>query len=834
MESTQSAQPAATPNRPSVSPLQLSHAQLEVVLAGIADGITALNPAGELVYCNDIAAQLIGYPSAEVLLAVPNTEILSKFELFDDAGQPLPAEELPSRRALRGVSEPPRALRFRVRETGEERWSMVNSQTVVDQNGEIEFAVTIFHEITELKRIEFSQGLLAQAGILLGSSFDYESRLENIARLMVPNLADWCAIDLGAADGPLQRLAVMHVDPAKVELAHDLHKRYPSRPQDRSGIYEVLRTGQSQFVSDITDAMLEASTTDREQLALARQLGLKSAMIVPIVARDRTLGAMTLVWAESGRRYSRDDLALAEELGRRAGIALDNAQLYEEAQRLNTELEHRVLTRTAQLETANVQLVKEIVERREAEEQVRVLNAELEQRVAERTMQLEQVNHNLTVEIEERQKVSEAQRALLRRTRELYHISQAIGTVHTPDDVLQALLSSSDLKTACRASIAIFERPWRDDEIPAMCDLLAAWNAEADLPLFVGQRFTLEGYGFIPPYSRDTPVMIEDIRTSAALSPRIKQRFEILKTRSLIIFPLIAGDEWYGALALHFQERHAVAVEDVRHLRGLVDQAAIAISTLRSLAAEAKARREAEEADALKLKFLAMISHELRTPLTSIKGFATTLLADDVQWPLESQRDFLQTINEEADKLGDLIEQLLDLSRLQAGTLRIAPKRQTIQGIVNTAMAQLQMITAQHQLDLNVPIDLPALHADGDRIAQVLTNLVSNAVKFSPPHSIITVTARHLGDKVQVDVSDQGQGIAPTERRRIFEPFQQLDAQGIQRTQGAGLGLAICKGLIEAHGGRIWVQDQSGPGTTLSFTLPIEPVAPQNARDDQI
>jgi two-component system sensor histidine kinase KdpD len=356
---------------------------------------------------------------------------------------------------------------------------------------------------------------------------------------------------------------------------------------------------------------------------------------------------------------------------------------------------------------------------------------------------------------------------------------------------------------------------------------LAAWNAEADLPLFVGQRFTLEGYGFIPPYARDTPIVIEDIRASAAMSARVRERFEVLKTRSLIIFPLIAGDEWYGALSLHFRVRHAIAMEDLRHLRGLVDQAAIAISTLRSLAAEAKARRAAEEADALKLKFLAMISHELRTPLTSIKGFATTLLADDVHWPVNSQRDFLQTISDEADKLGDLIEQLLDLSRLEAGTLRIAPRRQTIGGIVNTAMAQLQTVTARHQLDLDVPLDLPAVRADGDRIAQVLTNLVGNAVKFSPLYTTITVSAARVDETIQIDVADQGRGIAPAERGRIFEPFQQLDAHSVHRAQGAGLGLAICKGLVEAHGGRIWVQDRSGPGTTLSFTLPIDPAAPE-------
>ena len=135
-------------------------------------------------------------------------------------------------------------------------------------------------------------------------------------------------------------------------------------------------------------------------------------------------------------------------------------------------------------------------------------------------------------------------------------------------------------------------------------------------------------------------------------------------------------------------------------------------------------------------------------------------------------------------------------------------------------------MTAQHRLERNVPIDLPVLHVDGDRIAQVLTNLVGNAVKFSPPHTTITVTAGRAGDEVQVDVSDQGRGISPAERRRIFEPFQQLDADS-HHTQGAGLGLAICKGLIEAHGGLgIPVQDRSGPGTTMSFTLPIDPAAP--------
>ncbi|HSD85759.1 MAG TPA: ATP-binding protein, partial [Anaerolineae bacterium] len=295
----------------------------------------------------------------------------------------------------------------------------------------------------------------------------------------------------------------------------------------------------------------------------------------------------------------------------------------------------------------------------------------------------------------------------------------------------------------------------------------------------------------------------------------------LLKTHGLIMFPLVARGIWYGVWSLHYTLRRTIKVDDLRHMRGLVDQAAIALDNIRSLAAEAKARQEAEQANELKLKFLAMISHELRTPLTSIKGFATTLLADDVQWHPANQHDFLRTIDEETDKLGDLIEQLLDLSRLEAGTLRIAPKPQTLEHVISTALAQLQTITAEHHLLLDVPRDLPFIRADAERISQVLTNLVGNAARYSPARTAITVTAQRVDSMVQIDVIDQGPGIPRQAQARVFEPFQQVGRPPTTRTGGAGLGLAICKGLVEAHGGRIWVQEHSEPGTTISFTLPV-------------
>ncbi len=799
---------------------QLSRTQLAIILGGIADGITVLEPDGRMIYGNDAAARLIGYPDAQALLAAPVEEILRHFEIFDESGQVLTDEDLPGRKALRGASVPPQVIRFRVRATGEERWSLVTAQAVFDEGGALELAVSIFHEITDLKRGELNQRLLAQADMALETPLDFETRLSNVAQLVVPDLADWCAVDMLETDGTLRRLTVVHIDPSKVALAHELFQRYPPRPDDPTGLYAVLRSGQSQFYPDLSDSFLEASSADREQLAIARQLQLRSVMIVPLAARDRTLGAITFVAAESGRHYTPNDLTLAEELARRAALALDNALLYAEAQRLNAELEQRVAARAMQIETAYARLRDEVAERRQAEEQIHLLNAQLERRVAERTEQLERLNRDLQKEIGERQHTSKTLRAVLQRTRELYRISQTIGSARTPDEILAALLSSSYLTTVSRASVAIFTAPFDEDQLP-QCEVVAAWNRDAELPDFVGERLRPEEMGLLPPYLYDKPIVIDNIQTKKEMSQVARRRFEVLKTHSLIIFPLIARGVWYGIFSLHFPLRRAIKVDDLRHIRGLVDQTAIAIDNIRLLAAEAKARHEAEQANDLKMKFLAMISHELRTPLTSIKGFATTLLADDVQWHPANQHDFLQTIDEEADKLGDLIEQLLDLSRLEAGTLRIVPKPQTLERVIATALAQLRAITVNHQLTLNVPHDLPRIHVDAERIGQVLTNLVGNAARYSPAQTTITVAAQHVNGMIQIDVTDHGPGIPAQARARIFEPFEQLERRQSARTGGAGLGLAICKGLVEAHGGRIWVQERLEPGTTISFTLPV-------------
>ncbi|MEP6690982.1 MAG: ATP-binding protein [Gemmatimonadaceae bacterium] len=190
---------------------------------------------------------------------------------------------------------------------------------------------TQWKNITARKRAEESARFLARAADLLASSLDYEKTLGDLARLAVPELADWCAVDMLSDDGTLHQLAVAHVDPEKARWAREINRRYPHARDAATGVLSVLRTGRPEMYNDITDEMIVAGAIDAEHLRITRELGLTSMIIVPLTARERTLGALTLVAAESKRRYSDADLALAMELARRAAVAVDNARLHRSA-----------------------------------------------------------------------------------------------------------------------------------------------------------------------------------------------------------------------------------------------------------------------------------------------------------------------------------------------------------------------------------------------------------------------------------------------------------------------------------------------------------------------
>jgi PAS domain S-box-containing protein len=287
-------------------------------------------------------------------------------------------------------------------------------------------------------------------------------------------------------------------------------------------------------------------------------------------------------------------------------------------------------------------------------------------------------------------------------------------------------------------------------------------------------------------------------------------------------FRITCGEEetrWYALQAAAYSGPGETRLLGV--MRDVTSQREAALRRADLLKRERAARAAAEEANRLKTTFLAMVSHELRSPLTSVLGYADTMLAEDVDWDAASRRQFLTTIREEAVRLESMVGQLLEAARLQSGALPVEPGPAAIREIVAHAEPQLYAITPRHKLQIALPDDLPPIMVDAVRVSEVLVNLVENAAKYSPDNSTITLLARDAGDFMQVEVVDEGDGITPEDREVIFEAFRR--AHGDTSESGAGLGLAICQAIVEAHGGEIWVKDAPLPGTTICFTLPVAP-----------
>lgn len=313
--------------------LQESRDQLQIIFQGVGDGITVQDATGRVVFANEAAARLIGYRSTEEVVDTPPEHTLARFELIDESGQPLPPDRLPGRRALDG-EEAEVVIGWRLRATGEERWSVVTSRPVFGESGAVEFAINIFHDVTERRRAEESVRFLAEASEVLAESLDYANTLRRVAELAVPRIADWCIVYMVQPDGSIERLAVHHAGGLHENVLGRLSS-YPFDPESRTGVPAVLRTGRPLLVADADDTILAADLVGGARLAeeLA-SLGIKSWMCVPLSARGRTLGAISLLAAESGRRFGDRELELAEELAGRAALAVDNARLYEETQAL--------------------------------------------------------------------------------------------------------------------------------------------------------------------------------------------------------------------------------------------------------------------------------------------------------------------------------------------------------------------------------------------------------------------------------------------------------------------------------------------------------------------
>jgi PAS domain S-box-containing protein len=324
--------PTAAPNaaHPQIDPAVAG--QLGAVLDGLAEAVTVSDERGHTVYANDAAARLLRLTSAERLQGAAGHDLMNRFEVYDEHGAPVALEHLPGSRVRAGELAPaPMLVRNVVKATGEERWLLNKTTALLDADGQITGVVNVIEDVTEAKRAELAQRLLAEASDVLASSLDYEGTLQRVAEVAVPAFADWCGVDLPGPGGVLQSVAVAHADPEKVALARRLRSRYPVQLDESEGLARVARgESASIVVAEIPDEQLVAYARDEEHLAMLRATGLVSLIVIPLVAGGESLGALTFARTTPGRAFDDADLRLAEELGRRAGTAVLNARTYTE------------------------------------------------------------------------------------------------------------------------------------------------------------------------------------------------------------------------------------------------------------------------------------------------------------------------------------------------------------------------------------------------------------------------------------------------------------------------------------------------------------------------
>jgi PAS domain S-box-containing protein len=544
-----------------------ARAWLTTTLRSIGDAVIATDAGGAVTFMNAVAEQMTGWVEAEAR-GRPLGEVFAI--LSEDTRQPA---ENPVAKVLREGNVIGLANHTVLRsKTGEQIPIDDSAAPIRGADGTLLGVVLVFRDVSAHKRDQLRKDFLARAGAALASSLDYRTTLGAAARLAVPQLADWCSVDLlePGARVPHQ-VALAHVDPEKVRWARALGQRYPSDPNAATGVPQVVRSGRSELYAEIPRGLLEAAAKDAEHLRLIRELDLESAMIVPLRGRDRTLGAMTFVYAGSGRRFAAHDLAFAEEFARRAAMAIENALAIESA-----ELAHA---------------------------QERVL------------------------------------------------------------------------------------------------------------------------------------------------------------------------------------------------------------------------RQEADIASKAKDEFLAIVSHELRTPLNVILGWTVTLRQHSPPADLDHA---LAIIERNARRQARLIEDVLDISRITSGKLTLKVTGVSVAEVVANAVEAVAAAAAAKGIRIRSDAD-PALVmlADGDRLQQAVWNLLANSVKFTPAKGEVSVVARRDGSHVHISVTDDGEGISADALPFIFEPFRQADTSTTRRHGGLGLGLAIVRQLVAAHGGTIEAKSEGpGRGATFVITLP--------------
>lgn len=326
--------------------LRESRDELEAILRSVREGIVVERRGGQFDFANEAAAHLLGCESVDELLRMSVHDAFARFEITDEQGREVPTAKLPGKLARRGRPAPERLLRLRDGETGVERWLLVEATAIGHgSSGRSDLAVTVLRDVTERQRTQQAHRFLAEASDILGSSLNHHRTLQQMADLLVPQLADCCAVETVQPGGTIQMEALAHADRDKAEVIRQLREGVRVDPGLPAGVSQVVRSGRWELYADIDDVLV-ARHVKGGMLSALRAAELYSAMIVPMTARGRVIGAITMANAPPRRRFDERDVDVAEDLASRAAVAVDNALLYQARSQLARSLQRSLLPAT--------------------------------------------------------------------------------------------------------------------------------------------------------------------------------------------------------------------------------------------------------------------------------------------------------------------------------------------------------------------------------------------------------------------------------------------------------------------------------------------------------
>jgi PAS domain S-box-containing protein len=296
----------------------------------LAEAVTVRSAEGEIVYANQAALAHLGFASMEELRLRSSQSIMDDYIVEDEHGEPLTMNDVPSVRLMHGRAAAPTLMRTVHRVTGNVQWDLLKTTALHDDDGELIGAMTVIEDVTAVKMAEVRTRVLAESGRILASSLDYQQTLRNITEIAVPRLADFCAVHLAGSDGLTERVAATHRDPDRAQLVAELAAFRQVGVDTGDPATRVLATGASELFAGVTDEQLQQVARDERHLTLLRRLAPRSVLVVPMRVAGRTIGAMTLITDQSRRRLTGDDVELAEQLARRAAVAVENSRLHTE------------------------------------------------------------------------------------------------------------------------------------------------------------------------------------------------------------------------------------------------------------------------------------------------------------------------------------------------------------------------------------------------------------------------------------------------------------------------------------------------------------------------